>query len=195
MVLLNLKSLLNVVDFKKTDESEAESVVQSCPTLCDPMDCSRPGSSVHIILQVRILEQGATSFSREPPWPRDRTCVSCGSHIGRQVLYHREPPGDGVIPMRGLSICQGKGAKSNSRRLNYRSWDSFHVEAEAEDRGKDRFGLWFWQLVELLISNNCHFIWHRADAEFVFVNERKLHKPVSSLIWFPYFCPIFWLVS
>ena len=136
------------------------------------MDCSRPGSSVHIILQVRILEQGATSFSREPPWPRDRTCVSCGSHIGRQVLYHREPPGDGVIPMRGLSICQGKGAKSNSRRLNYRSWDSFHVEAEAEDRGKDRFGLWFWQLVELLISNNCHFIWHRADAEFVFVNER-----------------------
>ena len=37
---------------------------QSCPTLCDPMDCSPPGSSVHGILQVRILEQVAISFSR-----------------------------------------------------------------------------------------------------------------------------------
>ena len=168
-------------------------VAQPCPTLCDPMDCSPPGSSVHIILQARILEQGAMPFSREPPWPRDQTCVSCGSCIGRQVLYRWNHQGM-VIP-RGLSTCQGKGAKSNSRRLNYRSWDSFRLEAETEDRGKDGFSLWFWQLVELLISNNWHFIWHRADAELVFVNERKLHKPVTSLIWFPYFCPTFWLFS
>ena len=79
-------------------------VVQSCPTLCDPMDCSQPGSSVHIILQARILEQGATPFSREPPWPRDGTCVSCGSHIGRQVLYHQEPPGDGDSNERPLHL-------------------------------------------------------------------------------------------
>ena len=37
---------------------------QSCPTLCDPMDCSPPGSSVHGILQARILEWAAISFSR-----------------------------------------------------------------------------------------------------------------------------------
>ena len=37
---------------------------QSCLTLCDPMDCSSPGSSVHGILQARILEWVATSFSR-----------------------------------------------------------------------------------------------------------------------------------
>ena len=37
--------------------------LQSCPTLCDPMDCSLPGSSVHGILQERILEWVATSFS------------------------------------------------------------------------------------------------------------------------------------
>ena len=44
-------------------ESESE-VAQSCPTLCDPMDCSLPSSSIHGIFQARILEWVATSFSR-----------------------------------------------------------------------------------------------------------------------------------
>ena len=48
-------------------------VTQSCPTLCDPMDCSLPGSSVHGILQARILEWVAISFSRGSSRPRDRT--------------------------------------------------------------------------------------------------------------------------
>ena len=39
-------------------------VAQACPTLCDPMDCSAPGSSVHGLLQARILKWVATSFSR-----------------------------------------------------------------------------------------------------------------------------------
>ena len=43
-------------------KSESE-VTQSCPTLQDPMDCSRPGSSVHGILQARVLEWGAIAFS------------------------------------------------------------------------------------------------------------------------------------
>ena len=56
---------------------ESESVVsQSCPTLCDPMDCSSPGSSVHGILQARILEWVAIPFSQGTSWPRDRTQVS-----------------------------------------------------------------------------------------------------------------------
>ena len=46
---------------------------QSCPTLCNPMDCSPPGSSVHGILQQRILEWVATPFSRGSFWPTDRT--------------------------------------------------------------------------------------------------------------------------
>ena len=49
---------------------------QSCPTLCDPLDCSPPGSSVHGISQARILEWGAISFSRGPSRPRDQTRVS-----------------------------------------------------------------------------------------------------------------------
>ena len=40
-------------------------VTQSCPTLCDPMDCSPPDSSVHEIFQARILEWGAISFSKD----------------------------------------------------------------------------------------------------------------------------------
>ena len=49
---------------------------QSCPALCDPMDCSPPGSSVHGILQARILEQVTIPFSRESSRPRDQTPVS-----------------------------------------------------------------------------------------------------------------------
>ena len=44
-------------------------VTQSCPTLWDPRDCRPPGSSVHRISQARILEWGATSFSRDLPDP------------------------------------------------------------------------------------------------------------------------------
>ena len=52
-------------------------VTQSCLTLCDPMDCSLPGSSVHWILQARILQWVAIPFSRGSSWPRNWTQVSC----------------------------------------------------------------------------------------------------------------------
>ena len=54
-----------------------DQVVQSCPTLCDPMDCSLPGSSVHGIFQATVLEWIAISFSRGSSQPRDQTLVSC----------------------------------------------------------------------------------------------------------------------
>ena len=56
-------------------ESESE-VAQSCPTLCDPRDCSLPGSSIHGIFQASVLEWVAISFSRGSFQPRDRTQVS-----------------------------------------------------------------------------------------------------------------------
>ena len=61
---------------------------QSCPTLCNPMDCSLPDSSVHGILQVRILEWVDISYSRGSPQPRDLTCVSYVSCLRRRILYH-----------------------------------------------------------------------------------------------------------
>ena len=87
-------------------ESENQSeVAQSCPTLCDPMDCRLPGSSVHGIFQARVLEWGAIAFSEISEWPspkkstdnnagegvekREPSCTVCGNvnwygHYGRQ---------------------------------------------------------------------------------------------------------------
>ena len=62
----------------------AYSVSQLCLTLCNPMDYSPRGSSVHGIFLVRLLKWVTNFFSRGS-WPRDWTCVSC---IGRQILYH-----------------------------------------------------------------------------------------------------------
>ena len=65
------------------------SLVLSCFThvqlFVTPTDCSLPGSSVHGILQARILEWVAVPSSRGSSQPRDWTCVSC---IGRWILYH-----------------------------------------------------------------------------------------------------------
>ena len=55
---------------------------------CDSMDCSPPGSSVHGILQARILEWIAMPSSRRSFGPRDRTYISYVSCIGRRVLYY-----------------------------------------------------------------------------------------------------------
>ena len=53
--------------------------LQSCPTLCDPIDGSPPGSSIPGILQARTLEWVAISFSRGSSQCRDQTSVSCTS--------------------------------------------------------------------------------------------------------------------
>ena len=61
---------------RRWKKSESE-VTQSCLTLCDPMDCSLPDSSIHGIFQARILERVAISFSRKSSRPRDWTRISC----------------------------------------------------------------------------------------------------------------------
>ena len=78
--------MLNIV-FQCESESE---VIQSCTTPCNPMDCSPPGSSIHGILQARILEWVAISFSRGSSWPRDQTQVSLIAGRG----FTSEPPGN-----------------------------------------------------------------------------------------------------
>ena len=69
------------------NEAQFSSVTQSCPTHCDPMNCSLPGSSAHSVFQARILEWVAISSSRRSFWPRGWTHVSCVSCTGRQILY------------------------------------------------------------------------------------------------------------
>ena len=60
--------------------------LQSCTTVCNPMKCSLPGSSVHGILQARILKWVAMTFSRGSSWLRYHTCGSYISNFGRLVL-------------------------------------------------------------------------------------------------------------
>ena len=73
------------------------SVAQSCPTLCDPMDCSLPGASIHGISKARILEWVVISSSRgfpnlpwvEPISPASPMQVDCllACHLGNPILY------------------------------------------------------------------------------------------------------------
>ena len=63
--------------------------LQSCPTLCNPMDCSLPGSSVHGESPGKNTGVGCHVLPQRIFWTRDRTCISYVSCIGRQVLYHQ----------------------------------------------------------------------------------------------------------
>ena len=70
-------------------------VAQSCLTLCDPTDCSLPGSSVSGIFQTRVLEWVAISFSRGSSQPRDGT----GSPASQTDALPSAPPGKPNVPI------------------------------------------------------------------------------------------------
>ena len=75
--------------FHSREGKKESEVAQSCPTLCDPMDCSPPGSSIHGILQARILEWVAISFSRGSCCRHRRLnlCLLWLLYF-RSILYH-----------------------------------------------------------------------------------------------------------
>ena len=68
--------LILVYGVRKCSAAAAAKSLQSCPTLCDPLDGSPPGSPIPGILQARILEWVAMPFSRGSSQPEDRTGVS-----------------------------------------------------------------------------------------------------------------------
>ena len=82
----------NVVLVSGVHQSESVTHTHVCMLsrvgLWDLMDYSPPGSSVHGILQARILKHDAISYSRGSSQPRDWICISCISCIGRWILYH-----------------------------------------------------------------------------------------------------------
>ena len=87
-------------------------VAKSCPILCDPMDCSLPGSSVHGTLQPRILEWVAISFSRDLP----HTGIEPMSPALAGRFFTTEPPGK-PDEWLGITLCSmargGLGAGDN----------------------------------------------------------------------------------
>ena len=127
---------------KKTDfykylfligKKESE-VTQSCQTVWDPLDCSLPGSSVHGILQARILEWVAIPFSRGSSRPRDRTQVSCiagrcstlwatrEARVPQRKLISNWNPNSNTFSQAQLntsSICTRKEMQFKSSLLSY----------------------------------------------------------------------------
>ena len=119
-----------------------------CPTLCDPMDCSPLGSSIHGILQARILEWIAISFSRGSSWPRDRTQVSCVSCIGRQILYHWAARGR---PFKAVQMKAKTNEEGGSSSLEW--------EAGSRDFGAPYFTEAFLSRpTDLTTLNECSFL-------------------------------------
>ena len=74
---MSKKKRLSQKEAKLLFQGDGGLVAKSCPTLCNPMDHSPPGSSVRGILQAGIQEWVAIPFSRESSRPRDQTWVSC----------------------------------------------------------------------------------------------------------------------
>ena len=82
--------------------------LQSCQTLCDPIDCSPPGSSVRGILQARILEWVVISFSRGSFQLRDRTQVSCVAGRFYPLSHQRsQKPSDKAEDIRDAGLILG----------------------------------------------------------------------------------------
>ena len=97
--------------FSKLWVSEVSEAAQSCPTLCDPVDCSPPGSSIHGILQARIMEWVAISFSRGSSWSRDRTQVSCIAGRRFNLWATREAKIMGCLLYKCQALCLVPGTE------------------------------------------------------------------------------------
>ena len=97
--------------------------LQSCPTLCNPMDCSLPGYYVYGILQAGILEWVALLFTRGSSQPRDRTCISHISCINTWVracqvaLVVKNPPAN-AGDIRDMGSFPGSGRSPGGEHGN-----------------------------------------------------------------------------
>ena len=105
---------------KKRLNRESE-VAQSCLTLCNLMDCSLPGSSVHGIFQSRVLEWVAISFSRGSSQPRDQTRVSHTAGRRFTIRATREPlkGGKGITKSLKSWLKQNKSKRDKTFSAKY----------------------------------------------------------------------------
>ena len=115
-------------------------VTQLCAILCNPMDCSPPGSSVHEIFRARILEWVAIPFSRGSSQPRNQTQVSC-----RQILLPSKPPGKADNT---LHLTNGYALKK---------YIVVHILMSAKKEGKEQVG--FRRLQEFRKTTQLHLDW------------------------------------
>ena len=115
-------------------------VAQSCRILCNPMDCSQPGSSIHGILQARILEWVAICFSRRYSWPRDGTRVSHAVGIFFTICATGASVGDWLNKLKHLH-CYGL----NVFPLRFTWWNP-NTQSLPTPHGRHCLWSWGWSL-------------------------------------------------
>ena len=130
-------------------------VAQSHPTLCNPMDCSPPGSSVHGILQRRTLAWVAIPFTRGSSRPRDRIWVSCIAGRFFTVWDTREAAYKAFAMKAGhrqRKICSGCFAPAGLFKiyshLSLILPDIFQFTQKQKGPKTQRRNLWFWEEIQ-----------------------------------------------
>ena len=123
--------------------------LQLCLTLCAPMDCNLPGSSIHGILQARILDRVAISSSSKSSQAWDQTHVSYVSCIGKKVLYHqhhlRSFPGtsdgkESACNARDQGLIPGWGRSPGGGNSNPHQYACLENSMEEESGGLQTMG-------------------------------------------------------
>ena len=144
-------------------------VAQLCPTLCDPVDCSLPVSSVHGILQARKLEWVAIPFSRGSFWPRDWTLVSC---IGRWILYHLGHQGSPYL----CSISWNLWMKKRSLYIYLRilSWRCKEILCYA-----DALNPMIWILIRDVLRGGGHVI-AETNIDMMWLQIKEYEPPIET---------------
>ena len=106
---------------KWINKSVCAKSLQLCPTQCNPMDCSQPGSPIHGIFQARKLAWVAMPFFRGSFWLRDRICFSLWLLHCRQILYHWATPSSSVAHVRLFATPWNAALQASLSITNSRS--------------------------------------------------------------------------
>ena len=132
------------------------SVAQKYPTLCNPIDCSLPGSAVHGISETKILGWVAISLSRQSFWPRDRTYIS---YIGRQIFFTTEHPGKPTLFSEGETQVQRRLRNYLRSKLVVGK----HRVSKPRDWCGQSCGMRHWQRLQKWISEDlCMLSWSKS---------------------------------